>query len=57
MRIKIYCTREQIADAVLATSFGWAIHSIGRAVPTGNAGRPGEVVVSMRAEIRAAVTS
>lgn len=56
-RIKVYTTRERIADAVLATAAGWRIHHIGRAIPTGNAAKPDEVAVSMRAEIRTAVAS
>jgi hypothetical protein len=57
MRVKILCQPHEVNDALVAAAAGFVLHAVEGIRSTGNAGRPGEVAVSVRVEIRREVQS
>lgn len=52
MKIRIYCEPSQVNDALVAASAGFRLDRVEQIRATRNAARPGEVSVTVRAEIR-----
>lgn len=56
MRIKIFCRPAQVNDALVAAAAGFVLHKVEGIRSTGNAARPDEVAVTIKAEIRGAAS-